>query len=547
MENKIYKSKSSSSNKKTSSKNKTQVRVHKIIADSGLCSRRNAETLITSGRVKVNGEYVEIGQSANPKTDKITVDDQPLEQQKKRYIMMHKPFSYHTTTKDPYTQNTVISILEKAGIKERLYPVGRLDKNASGLLLLTNDGDWANNVIHPSVGFEKEYHAKTNKALSTDQMNKIKKGIMLDDGPVQARIKPVSRGFYSLTLKAGRHKIVKRIFKYFDVHVTGLKRVRIGPYKLGTLKIGDIKEIKPATINQTVDGTKHNHKTHFSDIKNRFKREKDRLKTREMDRIVKKPKRAHLNKVSPKIDRDYTKRRRDRERGVTTAREPRAPRHSRGARFESENKEYTTRDKRYSVEPTRAPRERRPARGFKALNKDSHSSTSPRRAAGSVRDQLNDFKKSFGRSDRSPTRRNSPSHGFNRSDDRPAYSRDRQSRGFSRDSPARSSRRSNDSPRKSYSNRGSSSSGFTPFDKNKPIKSADFRESKRDNSDRVPRKKRAPVDRVYDQEPSGHSKDPKRLHVAKASKPFDLKKMLRKVGKKKDPMKAKKGAKKRWA
>jgi 23S rRNA pseudouridine2605 synthase len=471
--------------KNTNSKVKSHkilVRVHKIIADSGLCSRRNAEALISAGRVKVNGEYAIIGQSANPKIDKITVDDQPLEQQQKRYIIMHKPFGIHTTTKDPYTERTVTSILEKAGIKERLYPVGRLDKNASGLLLLTNDGEWANSVIHPSIGFEKEYHAKTNKALSSKQISAIKKGIHLNDGFVQAKIKPVSRGFYSLTLKAGRNKIVKRIFKYFDLHVTGLKRVRIGPYKLGTLKIGEIKEIKPATIKQT----KRTTRTKADPKISRFKRERIKIKLNETARKSKKlAKREHLKKVSPKIDKAYTKRRRDRERGVTTKKEPRAKKHSRGARFQA-SEDSKSRDKRY---PTERIRERKPR--------------------PSIRDQLKEFKRNYS-SNQAPNRTGT----------------------------------------KDFNKGLKSKSKFTPFDKNKPITSKRFKETKRDNRDKVPRKKRAPINSYSDEEFSKSpqvTKDPKRLHVAKASKPFDLKKALRKAGKKKDPMKAKKGSKKRWS
>lgn len=291
------------------SNKKVLVRIQKIIADSGLCSRRNAEELIEAGRVKVNYEYAEIGQSANPNTDNITVDDKPLEKQKKRYVMMHKPFGYHTTTQDPYANRTVVDLLDKAGVKERLYPVGRLDKNASGLLLLTNDGDWGNKIIHPSIGFEKEYHAKTSKAISKAQINEIRNGIMLKDGPVQAKVKAVSRGFYSITLKAGRHKIVKRIFKYFDIHVTSLKRVRIGPYKLGTLKEGEVQEINADIAKQTILITKQKK---LSKPKKIFTK-KPRYDQREIEKTRGKGKKS-TKKVSPKIDKEFTKRKREEQR-----------------------------------------------------------------------------------------------------------------------------------------------------------------------------------------------------------------------------------------
>ena len=290
---------------------KILIRVQKIIADSGLCSRRNAEELIKAGRVKVNQEYAEIGQSANPETDIITVDDVALDKPQKRYIILYKPFGVHTTTKDTFAKKMVTDILKDYGVKERVYPVGRLDKNASGLLLLTNDGDWANSVIHPSVGYEKEYQAKTNRALTKKEMLQVNHGILLKDGPVQARVKSIARDQYTITLKAGRHKIVKRIFKFFNIHVTDLKRIRIGPYKLGKMKPGECREIKPAQrIKPSLKFVKN--KTN-SKSKAPFKKSKRPKLLRKED--VKKPKkRQRTKKTSPKIDQEFTKRQREKKR-----------------------------------------------------------------------------------------------------------------------------------------------------------------------------------------------------------------------------------------
>ena len=437
---------------KKNQKKKVLVRIQKIIADSGLCSRRNAEELIKAGRVKINGEYAEIGQSANKKTDIITVDDRPLQTQKKRYIIMHKPFGYHTTTQDPFAPKKVVDILERAGIKERLYPVGRLDKNASGLLLLTNDGDWANKVIHPSVGFEKEYHAKTSKAISKAQMNEIRNGIMLKDGPVQAKVKAVARGFYSITLKAGRHKIVKRIFKYFGIHVTSLKRVRIGPYKIGSLNEGEIQEISEEMIKQTVQVTPRSKQKRPAKIFTK----KPRYDQREIPTRRGKEKRS-TRKTSPKIDSEFTKRYRAEQRNPALKTQRR--------RREREEKE-TKKDRKYSK------------------RKDSESSKKYSKTGSQTKSNNNaQIKNPFKRD----TRRQNKTH-------------------------------STDKTREKRSPSVKKSKKFTA-NTEKRIKPSFSRSS---------------------------SSSSERLHSVGSKKPFNKEKIMKRVGKKKNPMKPKKGRKSKW-
>jgi 23S rRNA pseudouridine2605 synthase len=462
---------------KKTSKKKILVRIQKIIADSGLCSRRNAEDLITAGRVKLNGEYAEIGQSANPKTDEILVDDKPLQIQKKRYVVMHKPFGYHTTTEDPFAIKKVTDLLDKAGVEERLYPVGRLDKNASGLLLLTNDGDWGNKIIHPSIGFEKEYHVKTSKAMNKSQINEIRAGIMLKDGPVQAKIKALSRGFYSVTLKAGRHKIVKRIFKYFDVHVSQLKRVRIGPYKLGTLKEGDIQEINK----EIVEMTKKTLKKDLLKKPTRILTKKDRYEHRTP--VVRRGKeKKSLRKDSPKIDKAFTKRKRD------EIRNPGSTKRVRTSNRESFDEDKPT-PKRFERKKTEIRNSKPPSRRTRPSDKDN---------------KTRDSRKYSKTSEKKPS--------FKKGKERESRSKNSEKKPFKKSTVSKKPRKFTASSDKRM--------------KAKPFSMDDFdskKTSKKTESD-----------------------SPRRLHSIAASKPFNKEKTSRKVGKKRDPLKPKKGAKKRW-
>lgn len=218
------------------------VRVQKIIADSGYCSRRNAEELIFDGKVMVNGKKITIGDKADPEKDTVQVKGQIIQKSKKVYIMLNKPKGYITTSSDLYDRRKVLDLIT---IKERVFAVGRLDRDATGLLLLTNDGDWANNIIHPSNNIEKEYMAELDDVITKESIIEMNKGIKLDDGFIKPKVKAISKNYCSIILHEGKNKIVKRIFNEFGFKVIQLKRVRIGNYFLGNLKPGRWKQIKP--------------------------------------------------------------------------------------------------------------------------------------------------------------------------------------------------------------------------------------------------------------------------------------------------------------
>ncbi len=560
-----------------------KIRIQKIVADSGLCSRRNAEDLVTAGRVKINGEYAETGQSANPKIDIITVDDQPLQTQRKRYVMMYKPFGYHTTTQDPFATRKVVDILEKAGVTERLYPVGRLDKNASGLLLLTNDGEWGNKVIHPSVGFEKEYHAKTSQAMSKSQIDEIRTGIMLKDGPVQARVKAVARGFYSITLKAGRHKIVKRIFKYFDIHVTGLKRVRIGPYKLGNLKEGEVQEIKEEIILATQKPVEKGKVGRPA----RIFTKKPRYEQREIEPRKGKERRS-TTKTSPKIDKEFTKRMRAEQRN------PELKKIRRKLEREGADEQESEYSKKSTFQRSEK-RERKVSSTRKPYNKNPESTeqTEGRTFKESTRKVRESSPRSSSPRDSKPTTR--PRDSNTRSRDSKPITRTRDSKPFAKRTETKV--RNSTKDEKPIRSRSSSPRDFKPATKSrdfkptarsrddKPFKSRDapktFKEYAKTPRDIKPFKEKASESKDYskrDQKPRNNSRSerpktrsnkftassedrikpkpfsateekddtPRRLHSAKPAKPFNKERAIRKVGKKKDPLKPKKGAKKRW-
>lgn len=160
------------------------IRLNKYIAHSGVCSRREADTMIETGAVKVNGEVVtELGTKVKP-TDKVQVGGETLVSEKHRYVLLNKPKGYITTTDDPEKRNTVMMLVEKA-CKERIYPVGRLDRNTTGLLLFTNDGDLAKKLTHPSNNMKKVYHVHLDQPVSHAHLEEIAEGVKLDDGVIK--------------------------------------------------------------------------------------------------------------------------------------------------------------------------------------------------------------------------------------------------------------------------------------------------------------------------------------------------------------------------
>ena len=205
------------------------IRLNKYLADAGVCSRREADKLIASGAVKVNGKVVtELGTKVS-QTDKVVYGGEALRREKLRYLVLNKPKDFITTTDDPFERKTVMSLVEKA-CPERIYPVGRLDRMTTGVLLFTNDGEIAKKLTHPRHGIRKIYHVVLNKPLSKAAYEKISEGIELDDGPIKVdKISWLEDGKIKkevgLELHSGRNRIVRRIFESLGYKVIRLDRV----------------------------------------------------------------------------------------------------------------------------------------------------------------------------------------------------------------------------------------------------------------------------------------------------------------------------------
>lgn len=228
-----------------------KVRIQKIIADSGLCSRRKAEEYIESGRVLVNGRRCSLGDKALPDKDIITVDGERIGAVRKRrlyYIMMHKPRGYVTTMKDDRDRKCVTDLLK--GLPDRVYPVGRLDKNSEGLLLFTNDGAFANDIMHPSHHVTKTYRVTVRPDINDDQLVKLASGVEID-GKMTAECSVVvlekqqGRVVLQMTIHEGRNRQIRKMCEAVGLEVARLKRTAIGPIKLGMLQPGEYRELKP--------------------------------------------------------------------------------------------------------------------------------------------------------------------------------------------------------------------------------------------------------------------------------------------------------------
>lgn len=205
------------------------IRLNKFIANSGVCSRREADELIKAGVVSVNGEVVtELGTKVRP-TDEVRYDGQHIRPEKKKYLLLNKPKNFITTMDDPQGRRTVMSLIKDAA-KERVYPVGRLDRMTTGLLLFTNDGDLAKRLTHPTHGVRKIYHITLKEKVKPAHLDQIRKGIELDDGPIKPdEISFVGTGEnhheVGITIHSGRNRIVRRIFEHFGYTIQKLDRV----------------------------------------------------------------------------------------------------------------------------------------------------------------------------------------------------------------------------------------------------------------------------------------------------------------------------------
>lgn len=227
-----------------------QDRLQKILSQAGIGSRRFCETLISGGKVSVNGEIItELGSKADYDTDKITVDGKEIKIQKEKiYILLNKPEGYTTTRSDPYAEKTVMELLPFKD--EYLYPVGRLDVDTSGMLLLTNDGEFTQLLSHPKHKIDKTYLAKVKGKISPSDLRKLESGIVLDDGltaPAEASLvrylDAPNVSVVKLVIHEGRKRQVRRMFQNIFHDVIKLSRTSIGFLKLDDLKIGQFRNL----------------------------------------------------------------------------------------------------------------------------------------------------------------------------------------------------------------------------------------------------------------------------------------------------------------
>ena len=230
----------------------SQTRLQKILSMAGLASRRAAETLITQGRVSVNGRTVtELGSKADPSNDDIRVDGRRVKSAEPlRYLLLHKPRGYVTTRSDPSRRPTVIDLLR--GVREYVYPVGRLDFDSEGLLLLTNDGDLAAGLTHPRHGLEREYEAWVLGYPDEHDVERLRRGVLIDGrrtAPAtvsvvhQGRGKRAGKTLLSITIREGRNRQVRKMCEAIGHPVDALTRVRIGPIRDATLQAGRFRDL----------------------------------------------------------------------------------------------------------------------------------------------------------------------------------------------------------------------------------------------------------------------------------------------------------------
>jgi 23S rRNA pseudouridine2605 synthase len=231
-------------------------RLQRVLAARGVGSRRKAEDLIRSGRVRVDGEVVsELGVRVDPRAARIEVDGRPLRPQRLRYLLMNKPSGYITTASDERGRRTVLDLVDEP---ERVYPVGRLDRDTDGLLLLTNDGDVANRVMHPRYQLTKEYNVLTTGRPSDKVLERVRRGITVDGKrvvPEEFRIlRETHNGvILTMTIHEGMNRVVRRMMEEAGIPIGRLRRVRIGPLSLAGIPVGAYRDLTPGEIGSLLE------------------------------------------------------------------------------------------------------------------------------------------------------------------------------------------------------------------------------------------------------------------------------------------------------
>jgi 23S rRNA pseudouridine2605 synthase len=229
------------------------VRLNKYIAASGICSRREADQLISAGLISVNGKVVSaLGSKVGP-ADEVRYNGERIRNERKVYLVLNKPKDYVTTTDDPRERKTVM-LLVKDACKERIYPVGRLDRNTTGVLLFTNDGELAKKMTHPSHNKKKIYHVSLNKGLSAGDLKKLADGISLDDGFIQpdaiSYVNRENKREVGLEIHSGKNRIVRRMFEALGYRVDKLDRVYFGGLTKKSLSRGKWRFLTEKEVNR---------------------------------------------------------------------------------------------------------------------------------------------------------------------------------------------------------------------------------------------------------------------------------------------------------
>ena len=243
--------------------NNNEVRLQKFMAEQGVASRRKSEDLIRAGKVKVNGHVAEIGMKINPRKDFVTVGKQKLTNVKNRkmvYVMLNKPRGYVTTVSDELGRKTVMDLLPDFGC--RIYPVGRLDKDSEGLLLLTNDGSFTNCMTHPSHEYAKVYRVTVRPEINDDILFNLRNGIEIDGrmtAPCEVTVltEEENRVVLEFILHEGRNRQIRKMCESQGLEVARLKRISIGPVKLGMLKQGDYRELSEQDVKKLLRSAGH--------------------------------------------------------------------------------------------------------------------------------------------------------------------------------------------------------------------------------------------------------------------------------------------------
>ena len=228
------------------------IRLNKYISNSGVCSRREADVLISEGKIKINNQVVTALGTKVSKEDIVIYNGKILKAENHKYILINKPKNCITTVKDTHERNTVMDIIEGV-CDERLYPVGRLDRDTTGLLLMTNDGELTTRLTHPSFGIKKKYVIQLENSIHPDSLKEMLKGIQLDDGEVKYDDviygrQQTDRTQLIVTLHSGKNRVIRRTMEYFDKTLLHLDRIEFAGIKKGNLQRGNWRFLDPKEV-----------------------------------------------------------------------------------------------------------------------------------------------------------------------------------------------------------------------------------------------------------------------------------------------------------